>query len=67
MNPRLLTLLFLLAALGCYALGMVLPATALLIAGGILELVFWVRLFRRQGSGAAGNPARKAGNSSGDN
>lgn len=46
MNPRLVTLFCLLAALGCYATGLALPATALLVLGGILELVFWVRILR---------------------
>jgi hypothetical protein len=45
-NPHLLTVLCLLAALSCYALGLALPATALLVTGGILELMFWVRLLR---------------------
>lgn len=43
-----LTLALLVGALVCYALGMVLPAVALLLAGGVLELMVWVRLFRRR-------------------
>ena len=46
MNPRLITLLFLLLALVLYYVGMSLPATIFLVLGGIAEMVFWVRLFR---------------------
>lgn len=46
MSPRIVTLLVLLAALGCYAAGFALPATLLLVLGVIFELVFWVRLMR---------------------
>lgn len=45
MNPRFITLLFLVLALTLYYAGMALPATILLVLGGIAEMAFWVRLF----------------------
>jgi hypothetical protein len=45
---RLVTVLFLIAALACYAVGLALPATAMLIIGAGFELTFWVRLLRRR-------------------
>ncbi len=47
-----LTLFFLALALVLYVLGAVLPATLLLVLGGIAELVFWVRLLRQSGPGS---------------
>ena len=47
-NRSLLTALILAAAIACYFAGMVVPATGLLILGGVLELLFWFRLFRRK-------------------
>ena len=35
-------------AIVCYAIGLAAPATALLIAGGVAELAFWVRLLRHE-------------------
>ncbi|MEM1410906.1 MAG: hypothetical protein AAGH19_01005 [Pseudomonadota bacterium] len=43
-----LTIALLLGALGCYTLGMILPAVALLLIGGALELAVWVRVLRRR-------------------
>ena len=45
---HLVTLLFLLAAIGLYFIGMALPATLILLLGGVAEAVFWFRLFRRR-------------------
>jgi len=36
------------AAMACYLIGLVLGAVAFMVAGAILELSFWVRLFRRR-------------------
>ena len=43
MKPRLLTLLFLVAAITLYFAGLVLPAVGLVLLGAVFELVFWVR------------------------
>lgn len=48
-SKHLITCGFILAAIGCYVLGLGLPATALIVLGAGLELVFWLRLFRRRG------------------
>lgn len=37
----------LLAAMACYAAGMAWPAVILVFSGIVLELLFWLRLFRR--------------------
>jgi len=46
MKHVILTVLLLLAAMGCYIAGYELNAFALLAAGGALELWFWVRALR---------------------
>jgi hypothetical protein len=51
MNQHLITLIFILAALAFYAMGLALPATGFLVLGAILEAVFWVRLFRGRRTG----------------
>ena len=53
------TILLLIAALACYFMGMALPAAALLLVGGVLELAVWVRLFsKRPDSDRNGQSAR---------
>jgi len=46
MNRHLVTILFLVAAVALYAIGLIFPATVLVLLGGIAEMTFWVRLFR---------------------
>ena len=43
-----ITILLLIAALACYFMGMALPAAALLLVGGILEMAVWIRLFSKR-------------------
>ncbi len=43
MKRHLITGLFLLAALGCYAVGAATWASFFVVVGGSLELVFWIR------------------------
>jgi hypothetical protein len=50
MNKRLITLLIFVLAVVFYFIGMALPATIFLALGVIAEIVFWVRLFRRDKS-----------------
>ena len=46
MNRHLVTILFLVAAVALYVVGLIFPATVLVLLGGIAEMTFWVRLFR---------------------
>ena len=48
MKRHLVTVAILLAALACYALGYSRMGLAAVVAGGALELWFWVRLFSRR-------------------
>lgn len=48
MKRHAVTVLLLLGAIACYVAGMVLPAVALLLAGGVLEMAVWVRVLRRR-------------------
>ena len=48
MKEHAVTLLLLLGAIACYVTGMLVPAVALLLAGGVLELAVWVRVLRRR-------------------
>ena len=50
-------ILLLAAALLCYLLGAIHGAMALLIIGGLLELGFWLGLFRRFGKRVDRNPS----------
>jgi hypothetical protein len=43
---HVITILFLVAAIALYTVGLALPATGLLILGVLAEGTFWVRLFR---------------------
>ncbi len=47
MKKHSVTFLLLGAALILYAVGLVLPATVLLVLGVLAEGMFWVRLFER--------------------
>lgn len=53
MHYHWITAAIVLTALGCYALGFALGGVALLVAGGVLEFWFWVRLLRGRGGAAA--------------
>ena len=44
----LITIGLISAALGCYALGLIVQGTALLVLGGVFELLFWLRILRRR-------------------
>ena len=44
MRRHLVTVAFLCLAIACYALGAVGPGIALMVLGGVAELVFWIRL-----------------------
>jgi hypothetical protein len=46
MNRHLVTILVLVAAVALYAIGLIFPATVLVLLGAIAEMTFWVRLFR---------------------
>lgn len=46
MKRHLVTALFLLLAVACYAVGAAGPATGLLLVGVLAEATFWLRLFR---------------------
>ena len=48
MKHHLITVAILLAALMCYGLGYSRLGLAAVVAGGALELWFWVRLFSRR-------------------
>ncbi len=43
-----LTILCLVAALGCYGLGIPAGSAIFLLLGVIFEIVFWVRLYKHQ-------------------
>ena len=60
MKHHLTTLAILLAALVFYGLGFSRLGIAAVVAGGVLELWFWVRLFSRRDAvrGPAAPPAR---------
>jgi hypothetical protein len=45
-NRHLVTLLLLAGAVVCYAAGLALPATGLIVLGVVAELAFWIRLLR---------------------
>lgn len=47
MSPRMITFLFLVLALFCYGVGFAYVATVFIGLGVLAELIFWVRLFRR--------------------
>jgi len=49
MKRHLVTFLFLLLAIVCYALGAAGPGTAMLVIGVIAEAIFWFRLSRGRG------------------
>lgn len=46
MKRHLVTFLFLVVAIACYAIGAAGPATALLILGVLAEATFWFRVYR---------------------
>jgi hypothetical protein len=48
MRKHLITLGLLVAAIAFYAMGLALPATALIVAGIVAEGAFWLRLLRRR-------------------
>jgi len=50
MKRHVITILFLVVAIACYAIGAAGPGTAFLVAGGIAELAFWFRIFKRDKS-----------------
>jgi hypothetical protein len=60
MKHHLLTMLILLAAIALYAIGMGGGGSALLVAGAILELWFWVRAMRGSRRAASAVPRAKA-------
>ncbi len=43
MKRHVITILFLVVAIACYAIGAAGPGTAFLIVGGIAELTFWLQ------------------------
>lgn len=47
MKRHIVTALFLVVAIGFYALGAAGPGTVFLIAGGLFEVGFWLMLFGR--------------------
>jgi hypothetical protein len=47
MNKRLITLLVFVVAAALYFIGFAFTATIFLALGMVAEMVFWVRLFRR--------------------
>jgi hypothetical protein len=49
MKHHLVTLLWLVAALTCYAAGMQATGTGLFAVGFVFEIIFWTRLLRRTG------------------
>jgi hypothetical protein len=51
MKRHTVTFIFLLLALALYAVGAAVPATALLVLGGVAELMFWSRLFSSKKGG----------------
>lgn len=57
MSNHIITLLLLITAVACYALGMVIPATILLVLGAVAEIAFWYRLFIM---GRESNPKHQA-------
>jgi len=46
LKRHLITGLFLVLAIACYAIGAAGPGTGLLIVGALAELTFWMRIFR---------------------
>ncbi len=60
MKHHLLTMLILLAAITLYAFGMGGGGSALLAAGAVLELWFWVRAVRGNRRAASTAPRAKA-------
>ena len=46
MKRHLVTALFLVLAVACFAIGAVGPGTGLLFIGALAELTFWVRIVR---------------------
>lgn len=45
MKRHAITILLLVVAIACYAIGAAGPGIAFLILGGIAELTFWLRIF----------------------
>lgn len=48
MQNRMIKIIFLVLAISCYAVGLLLPATLFLFVGATAETLFWFRLLRRR-------------------